>query len=183
MDWALWWTRLLNHVVNYRRVNDCIATMDLSLPLRNGHTTKCRIVNVYGPTTERAQENPSLVESLYDALSTAIKVPSRWLLYVCGDFNANLGELSKCDNDAGLGMGSYRMGKRNNNGEAFPVVRSNKYKACIGWHCTNFLSLLWADLKDEGLGTLRTAKKLKELRMLARNKMKWIQMKKDWMQQ
>ena len=112
--------RLLNHVLNYGRVNDRIATMDLSLPLRNGRTTKCRIVNVYGPTTERAQENPSLVESLYDALSTAIKVPSRWLLYVCGDFNAKLGKLNKSDKDAGLGMcmGSYGMGKRNNNGEA-----------------------------------------------------------------
>jgi hypothetical protein len=94
--------------------------MDLFLPLRNGHTTRCRIVNVYGPTTEIVQENLSLVESLYDELSTAIKVPSRWLLFVCGDFNAKMGKVCKTDKEAGLGrcMGSYGMGKRNNNGEA-----------------------------------------------------------------
>ncbi|XP_060758794.1 craniofacial development protein 2-like [Neoarius graeffei] len=94
--------------------------MGLSLPLRNGKTAKCLIVNVYGPTTKGTQENPFLVESLYDELSNAIKIPSRWLLFVCGDFNAKLGKLSKTDHDAGLNLciGLYGMGKRNDNGKA-----------------------------------------------------------------
>ncbi|XP_019625003.1 PREDICTED: uncharacterized protein LOC109470482 [Branchiostoma belcheri] len=103
--------RLQNHVIAYGRVSDRIATLDLSLPLRNGRTAKCRIVNVYGPTTEKAQENPLLVEALYDELSNAIEIPSRWLLFVCGDFNSKLGKLSKTDHDAGLNLciGSYGM--------------------------------------------------------------------------
>ena len=61
----------------------------------------------------------------------------------------------------------------------FAAVGCNKYKARKGRHCTNLLSILRADLKDAGLGTLRTAKKLRELRMLARDKVQWNQMKKD----
>ena len=87
--------RLLIHILNYGHISDHVATMNLSLPLRNGHSTKCWIVNVYGPTTERAQENPTLVKSLYDELSTAIKVPSRWLLFVCGDFSVKLGNAAR----------------------------------------------------------------------------------------
>ncbi|XP_078682194.1 uncharacterized protein LOC144916745 [Branchiostoma floridae x Branchiostoma belcheri] len=111
---------LQNHVIAYGCVSDRIATLDLSLPLRNGRTTKCPIVIVYGPTTEKAQENPLLVEALYDELSNAIKIPSRWLLFVCGDFNSKLGKLSKTDHDAGLNLciGSYGMGTRNKNGKA-----------------------------------------------------------------
>ena len=61
----------------------------------------------------------------------------------------------------------------------FAVVGSNKYKARKGRHCTNLLSVLRADLKDKGLGTLKTAKRLRELRMLATDKVQWNQMKKD----
>jgi exonuclease III len=48
--------RPLNHILNNGCISDHIATMDLSLSWRTGHTVKCQIVNVYGPTTERAQE-------------------------------------------------------------------------------------------------------------------------------
>jgi hypothetical protein len=42
----------------------------------------------------------------------------------------------------------------------FAVVGSDKYKARKGRHCTNLLSILRADLRNVGLGTLRTAKKI-----------------------
>ena len=61
----------------------------------------------------------------------------------------------------------------------FAIIGSNKYKARKGRHCTNLLSVLRTDLKDMGLGTLRSAKRLRELRMLARNKVQWNHMKKD----
>ena len=61
----------------------------------------------------------------------------------------------------------------------FAVVGSNKYKARKGRHCTNLLSILRADLRDVGLGTLITAKNLQELRMLTRDKNQWNKMKKD----
>ncbi|XP_078682189.1 uncharacterized protein LOC144916740 [Branchiostoma floridae x Branchiostoma belcheri] len=110
--------RLQNHVIAYGRVSDRIATLDLSLTLRNGRTAKCPIVNVYGPTTEKAHENPLLVEALYDELSNAIKIPLSWLLFVCGDFNSKLGKLSKTDHDAGLNLciGSYGMDSRSYGG-------------------------------------------------------------------
>ncbi len=38
--------RLLDHVNSYGYISDRIATMDLSLPSKNGSSTKCRIVNV-----------------------------------------------------------------------------------------------------------------------------------------
>ena len=61
----------------------------------------------------------------------------------------------------------------------FAVVGANKYKARKGRHCTNLLSLLRSDLKDTRLGTLRSGKNLKELRMHARDKKQWIKWKKD----
>lgn len=112
--------RLLDHVLSYTYISDRIATIDLCLPMRNGSSTKCRIVNVYGPTSERARENPSLLNSLYAELGSAINIPSRWQLFVCGDFNAKLGKLNKTDKEAGLEMcmGSYGLGTRNSNGDA-----------------------------------------------------------------
>ena len=61
----------------------------------------------------------------------------------------------------------------------FAVVGATKYKARKGRHCSNLLSLLRSDLKDAGLGTLKTGQKLKELRMLAKDKAQWIKLKKD----
>ena len=88
--------------------------------MRNGSTTKCCVINVYGPTAERAREDPTLVDALYNELGSAITIPSRWQLFICGDFNSMLGKVSQEDREAGLTtcMGSYGSGKRNANGEA-----------------------------------------------------------------
>jgi hypothetical protein len=61
----------------------------------------------------------------------------------------------------------------------FAAVASYKYKARKGRHCTNLLSILSADLRDVGLGTLIPAKKLWELKTLARDKVQGIKMKKN----
>ena len=112
--------RLLDHVLSYTYISDRIAFIDLCVPMRNGSNTKCRIVNVYGPTSERAREDPNLIDTLYAELKSTINVPARWQLFVCGDFNAKLGKLREADKEAGLGtcIGSYGLGKRNNNGDA-----------------------------------------------------------------
>ena len=113
--------RLLDRVLSFGYVSDRVATIDLAIPMRKaGTTTKCRIVNAYGPTTDRAREDPSLVDSFYAELSSAINIPSRWQLFVCGDFNSKLGKLRNTDKEAGLNtcMGSYGMGIRNSNGDA-----------------------------------------------------------------
>ena len=59
----------------------------------------------------------------------------------------------------------------------FAIVGANKYKARKGRHCTNLLSLLRSDLKNAGLGTLNSGKKLKELRMHAKDKAQWVKWK------
>ena len=46
--------RLLDHVLSFAYVSDCVAFIDLSMPMRNGSITKCHVINVYGPTAERA---------------------------------------------------------------------------------------------------------------------------------
>ncbi len=61
----------------------------------------------------------------------------------------------------------------------FAVLGSNKYRSRTGRHCSNLLSLLRADLKEVGFGTLRSKKKLQELRMLAKDKRQWRMAKKD----
>ncbi|KAI8500977.1 hypothetical protein Bbelb_210720 [Branchiostoma belcheri] len=61
----------------------------------------------------------------------------------------------------------------------FALVGSNTYRSRKGRHCSNLLSLLRADLKERGLGPLRSERKLQELRRLAMNRTKWKELKKD----
>ncbi|KAI8479584.1 hypothetical protein Bbelb_426750 [Branchiostoma belcheri] len=61
----------------------------------------------------------------------------------------------------------------------FALVGSNTYRPRKGRHCSNLLSLLRADLKERGLGPLRSERKLQELRRLAMNRTKWRELKKD----
>ena len=88
--------------------------------MRNGSAIKCQIINAYGPTSDRARADSSLVDSFYAELSAAINIPARWQLFVCGDFKSKLGKRSRANHDARLGacMGSYGVGKRNSNGDA-----------------------------------------------------------------
>ena len=78
------------------------------------------VLSTCGPTAERAQEHPTIVDALYDELGSAITIPSRWQLFICGDFNSKLGKLSQENREAGLTtcIGSYGSSKRNTNGEA-----------------------------------------------------------------
>jgi len=62
----------------------------------------------------------------------------------------------------------------------FALIGSNTYRARKGRHCKNLLGTLRADLKERGLGPLRSERKLWELRKLAMNRTQWREMKKDW---
>ena len=61
----------------------------------------------------------------------------------------------------------------------FAVIGAKKYKGRRGRHCTNLLSKLRSDLKESGLGTLKTAKQLRELRASAGERARWMEMMKD----
>ena len=68
-------------------VSDQIAVMVLAISCRDGTFCQCRVVNAYGPTSQRVKENPSVSEQFYAEMSSAIKAPTRFLVFVCGDFN------------------------------------------------------------------------------------------------
>lgn len=76
-------------------------------------------MNAYGPTSQRVKENPSVSEQFYTELASAINAPSRYLVFVCGDFNSKLGKRTTADIEAGLEfcLGTHGMGTRNDNGE------------------------------------------------------------------
>ena len=113
--------RMLPCVTTTKQVSDNIAYIEIELPSRNGKLTKCRIVNVYGPTNPASVNNPKLRETFYEQLNSTLKVPSNHELFILGDFNSKLGKLSNNDIDQGLldFVGRYSLGKRNENGIAF----------------------------------------------------------------
>ena len=70
---------------------------------------------------QKASENPQLRDTFYSDLHKVVSnTPSRFQLFICGDFNSKLGIRSIEDEDAGLSscIGAHGKGKRNNNGEA-----------------------------------------------------------------
>ena len=66
-----------------------------------------------------SQKNPKILTKFYNDLDTAINVPSRFELFVIGDFNAKLGVRTSDDVNFGLSnfIGKYGTGKRNDNGD------------------------------------------------------------------
>ena len=103
--------RLYPHVTVVRQISDNVAFVDFDLPSKNGKPTKCRLVNAYGPTSPSAKKNPRLVKNFYSELSSVVKVPVNYELFICGDINARVGKLSKADFDTGMlnHVGKYAL--------------------------------------------------------------------------
>ena len=111
--------RMRDYVKSYEYVSDRVAVLDLRIPTKSGGHIFYRIVNGYGPTTPRAQANPQTVSDFYESLSRAVNVPSRWELFICGDFNAKLGKVSldeASETNISDHVGRYAVGRRNSNG-------------------------------------------------------------------
>ena len=87
--------RMQNYLKSYSYVSDRVAILNLLIPTKSGIPTHYRIVNAYGPTMQRATNDPQLVANFYSALSRAIDVPSRHEVYILGDFNSKLGKVSR----------------------------------------------------------------------------------------
>ncbi len=112
--------RLMNNVVSFRNISDRVATLDITIPTKSGEPKKCRIINAYGPTSEKAIEDSTLLDNFYEELEAALRLPARWMVYICGDFNAKLGKYQPDNDEAGYRscMGAYGCGTRNSNGFA-----------------------------------------------------------------
>ena len=111
--------RMLQFVKTYKYISDRVAILDIEIPNSTSGSIKYRIVNAYGPTNPRCIANPQLVTDFYNAVTSAIDIPSRYELFVMGDFNSRLGKLS--DEERTLNVtnhiGIHAVGIRNCNGE------------------------------------------------------------------
>ena len=105
---------------SYSYISDRVAILTLQIRAKSGSIITYRIVNAYGPTLQRAYEHPHELTNFYQSLSTACNVPSRYELYIMGDFNSKLGRLSvqECqETNLSDHIGRYGVGTRNSNGE------------------------------------------------------------------
>ena len=112
--------RISRYVVSHERLSDRVAVLDVRMPTRNGQFKMFRFVNAYGPTSQLARTSPIQLNFFYRQLSRAIRVPSRYEIFLLGDFNSKLGTLSMSEVDEGVisqHVGRYGTGKRNSNGE------------------------------------------------------------------
>ncbi|KAL6486765.1 hypothetical protein MHYP_G00061570 [Metynnis hypsauchen] len=87
-----------------RYVSERIAIIDMAIPTRNGSALNLRLINAYGPTSDRVAEDPSIRDNFYAELEFAINTPARWLIFICGDFNSKLGKVTE---ELKVCMGSY----------------------------------------------------------------------------
>jgi len=88
---------LINHITSYKQISTRVATIDFTIPTRNGSLTKFRMINAYGPTSKIAKENPMFLENFYSERQSACATPARWLNFICGDLNSKIGKLSQVD--------------------------------------------------------------------------------------
>ena len=120
--------------------------MDLELR-HSSNKTKIRIINAYGPTAEKAAENPSLIEKFYSELEKATKVTSNVDIWILGDFNARIGQNIAHEEENEI-KGRYGFGEKNKNGEKLThflflnslFVSNTAFKHSsknrITWNCT-----------------------------------------------
>ena len=112
-----------------------------------------RIVNCYSPTLPRSIQNPAIIEQFYDELTVSVEVPSRYEVFVTGDFNAKLGKrtLSDVENGYSENMGKFGVGRRNENGECLlNLLISNKmFPANTGFrHSSRHITTRTGTIRD-----------------------------------
>ena len=125
--------RFIKFVMSWNVISDRVAYINLKLPSKNGSFTYFRIVNAYCPHSKICKDSPTKLSQFYDQLQLAIDVPSRWEIFVLGDFNSKLGKLTSEDinNNLSLNVGKYGNGTHNDNGETLlNFLISNHLSAC-----------------------------------------------------
>ncbi|XP_033120167.1 craniofacial development protein 2-like [Anneissia japonica] len=86
------------------------------LQLKTKENTFITLINVYAPTSDRAEKYPAERERMYKELDELVsKFANKTFLLICGDFNSKIGKKhldeEKC-------IGNYSKGFRNDNGDA-----------------------------------------------------------------
>ncbi len=111
--------RLATYVDSWKRISDRVAYLDMIFECKNKTNITCRFVNVYSPHRGLIKKTPQIATQFYNEVSGAINIPSRWELFMLGDFNSKLGKRDYNDECNGLDkyMGKYGNGTRNDCGE------------------------------------------------------------------
>ena len=85
------------------------------IQLRLTRNSLLTIINLYGPTSQRVNNNNAEQDEFFSGLAQLTsQYMSCALFYIAGDFNSKIG-LRKCDEDC---MGKHSRGRRNINGNA-----------------------------------------------------------------
>ena len=112
--------RMQKLVQSHLYISDRVAILTFQIPTKSGSNIVHRVVNAYGPTMQRATENPRLISNFYQSLTLAISVPSRVEIHIMGDFNSKLGRVTIEDSQQTSisdHVGRHAVGTRNSNGE------------------------------------------------------------------
>ena len=100
-----------NQIVRYWSVSDRIAVIQLRISTNSILT----IINVYGPTSQRVNNNNAEQDEFYAELARLTsRYSSSALFYIAGDFNSKIGYRKDDENF----MGHHSRGRRNINGIA-----------------------------------------------------------------
>ena len=147
--------RFIPYVCSWTQISDRVVYLDLILPAKTVNKSPChvRIVNCYSPTLPRSIQNPAIIEQFYDELTTSVQVPSRYEVFVAGDFNAKLGKrtLSDVENGYSENMGKYGVGRRNENGERLLnfLISNKMFAANTGFqHSSRHITTRTGTIRD-----------------------------------
>ena len=93
----------------------CVLQLKINEIYKNKEIKLVTTINVYGPTSQRAERDPDELDSFYKKLDETINSVKRSsILILAGDFHAKVGHKKQIDCTC---IGSYSKGKRNRNGE------------------------------------------------------------------
>ena len=147
--------RFFPYVCSWTQISDRVVYLDLILPAKTVNKSPChvRIVNCHSPTLPRSIQNPAIIEQFYDELTTSVQVPSRYEVFVAGDFNAKLGKrtLSDVENGYSENMGKYGVGRRNENGERLLnfLISNKMFAANTGFqHSSRHITTRTGTIRD-----------------------------------
>lgn len=94
----------------YEHVNDLIAIATFA----TSKNTTMKIINIYGPTQAKSNENKSVRDQFYDQLESILaKTSKQTTIFIAGDYNSKIGE----DHTNTMCIGKYARGRRNDNGQ------------------------------------------------------------------
>lgn len=135
--------KFTNYVYSYWKISDRICVLQLKTAKSKARNTivennrkkvlydhVINIINIYAPTSERAQKYPRKTEEFYEKRNNTLKdlrKLSTSIVFIAGDFNAKVGKPENTETC----IGRWTTGTRNNNGmKLVQFCENNKLHVC-----------------------------------------------------